>query len=243
MVAQSWDQPQQWFKTNVLSKVVLHEELRKLTCLKKYVRFYTPEVYGNTEGDVSETAPLNPSTPYAVSHAAIDMNLLAYHRQYGFPVALTRATNVYGPHQQLYRIIPRSILYAKTGRKLRLDGGGHSIRNFVFIEDVCEAVWTVMRDAPAGEVYHVASDEWLSIRELVRRICIFTGVDFNDFVKVTADRPGKDKAYYLQKDKIERELAWKSSVTLDEGLMRTLDWVTEELNEICELPLDYIHKP
>jgi dTDP-glucose 4,6-dehydratase len=243
MVAQSWDQPQQWFKTNVLSKVVLHEELRKLTCLKKYVRFSTPEVYGNTEGDVSETAPLNPSTPYAVSHAAIDMNLLAYHRQYGFPVALTRATNVYGPHQQLYRIIPRSILYAKTGRKLRLDGGGHSIRNFVFIEDVCEAVWTVMRDAPAGEVYHVASDEWLSIRELVRRICIFTGVDFNDFVKVTADRPGKDKAYYLQKDKIERELAWKSSVTLDEGLMRTLDWVTEELNEICELPLDYIHKP
>ena len=243
MVAQSWDQPQQWFQTNVLSKVILHEELRSLGCLRKYVRFSTPEVYGNTAGDVAETAPFNPSTPYAVSHAAIDMSLLAYHRQYEFPVALTRATNVLGPHQQLYRIIPRSMLYASTGRKLELDGGGHSIRNFVFIEDVCEAVWEVMCHAPAGEVYHVASEEWLSIRDLVGRICTVTGVEFDDFVEITADRPGKDRAYFLQKDKIERELDWKSTTTLDEGLSRTLEWVTEELDEIRELPLDYVHKP
>ena len=243
MVAQSWETPQHYFQTNVVAKVLLHEELMRATSLKKYVKFSTPEVYGSTEGDVPETTLLNPSTPYAVSQAAIDMSLLAYHRQYGFPVVSTRAANVFGPHQQLYRIIPRALIYARTGKKLQLDGGGYSVRNFIFIEDVCAAVWAVMCDAPTGEVYHVASEDFITIRELVERICTLTSVEFDDFVEVVADRPGKDQAYYLMTDKIEGELGWKNTISLDEGLKRTLDWVDEGLGEIRELPLEYIHKP
>ena len=89
----------------------------------------------------------------------------------------------------------------------------------------------------------VAFEDFITIRELVERICALTSVEFDDFVEVVADRPGKDQAYYLRTDKIEDELGWKNTISLDEGLKRTLDWVDEGLDEIRELPLEYIHKP
>ena len=110
MVGESWLNPDHWMMTNVVSTVRLHDRLRSFDFLERYVHVTTPEVYGSTEGWVREDAPFNPSTPYAVSRAAGDMSLRTYFATYGFPVVFTRAANVYGPGQQLYRIIPRTIL-------------------------------------------------------------------------------------------------------------------------------------
>ena len=124
MVGESWLHPDHWMMTNVVSAVRLHDLLRRYDGLERYVHVTTPEVYGSTEGWVKEDAPFNPSTPYAVSRAAGDMSLRTYFANYEFPVVFTRAANVYGPGQQLYRIVPRTIVAAMTGQKLRLDGGG-----------------------------------------------------------------------------------------------------------------------
>ena len=118
MVGESWLHPDHWMMTNVVSAVRLHELLRNYDGLERYVHVTTPEVYGSTEGWVKEDAPFNPSTPYAVSRAAGDMSLRTYFANYQFPVVFTRAANVYGPGQQLYRIVPRTIVAAIGGQKL-----------------------------------------------------------------------------------------------------------------------------
>lgn len=117
MVAESWTYPEHWYQTNVVANVRLHDGLRKVTTLKKYVHISTPEVYGTCSGNVTENHRFNPSTPYAASRAAADLHLMTFFKQYRFPVVFTRAANVYGPGQQLYRIIPRTILAVLLGEK------------------------------------------------------------------------------------------------------------------------------
>ena len=116
MVAQSWDIPEHWYQTNIVAQVRLHDRLRKLDFLEKYVHVSTPEVYGSTNGLVVENLNFAPSTPYAVSRAACDLHLMTFIEAYGFPVVFTRAANVYGPGQQLYRIVPRAMLSCRLGR-------------------------------------------------------------------------------------------------------------------------------
>lgn len=139
MVGESWKYPEHWFQTNVVATVKLHDQLRQRDYLQRYVHITTPEVYGSTDGFIREDAPFNPSTPYAVSRAAADMSLRTFFDAYKFPVVFTRAANVYGPGQPLYRIIPRTILFLKIGRKLSLHGGGHSRRSFIHMRDVSDA--------------------------------------------------------------------------------------------------------
>ena len=141
MVAQSWSSPEDWYQTNVVGQVKLHDSLRKFDFIKKYVHVTTPEVYGSTEGWIKENFNFNPSTPYAASRAACDLHLKTFYNAYNFPVTFTRAANVYGPGQQLYRIITRSILYSRIGKKLDLHGGGYSNRSFIHINDVCSATY------------------------------------------------------------------------------------------------------
>jgi len=243
MVAQSWLQPEHWYQTNVVGNVRFHDRLRKAGWLEKYVHVGTPEVYGNTSGTIDENAPFNPSTPYAASRAACDLHLRTFLQQYRFPVAWTRAANVYGPGQQLYRIIPRTILFIKLGRKLSLHGGGHSVRSFIHIRDVASATLAVARKAPIGECYHLSTPSFVSIRELVEMICRTMNADFSRVVEITQDRPGKDAAYLLDSGKARRELGWEDTVSLSDGIRETIAWIDEHFDEIQRQPLDYIHKP
>src|SRR5947207_6728245 len=167
MVGESWKHPEHWFMTNVVSTVRLHERLRHCDFLERYVHVTTPEVYGSTEGFIREDAPFNPTTPYAVSRAAGDMSLRSFFGAYQFPAVFTRAANVYGPGQQLYRIIPRTILFILLGRKLQLHGGGVSTRSFVHMKDVSDATWRIMQEGNNGHTYHISTDEVVSIRYLV----------------------------------------------------------------------------
>jgi dTDP-glucose 4,6-dehydratase len=242
MVAESWNNPDHWFMTNVVSSVRLHEVLRRLDFLEKYVHVTTPEVYGNATGRLTEDAPFDPSTPYAVSRAAGDMSLRSYFRAYGFPVLFTRAANVYGPGQQLYRIIPRTLLYIKLGRKLQLHGGGASERSFIHMDDVSDAMLRITERGTLGETYHIATERVVTIRALVEMICERLGVRFSDHVEMVGERLGKDAAYRLDSAKLRRELGWRDEVTLEQGIAQTQAWMDRFFDELKAMPLDYIHK-
>ncbi|MDP8244291.1 MAG: GDP-mannose 4,6-dehydratase [Candidatus Hinthialibacter antarcticus] len=242
MVAQSWQQPADWFQTNVVANVNLHDKLRTCVFLKRYVHVSTPEVYGSCQGDVLEDASYNPSTPYAVSRAACDMSLMSFFSAYNFPVVFTRAANVYGPGQQLYRIIPRTILFIRLGRKLQLHGGGTSIRSFIHIRDVSDGTWRIAQKGKSGEVYHLSTPRLISIRDLVELICKKMGVEFSECVEIAGERLGKDAAYRLDSQKARDVLGWKDEIDLDCGVEETIAWVDKHFNELKSQPFDYIHK-
>jgi dTDP-glucose 4,6-dehydratase len=244
MVGQSWGNPVQWFQTNTLAQVELHEHLRKLPYVKKYVQLSTPEVYGICEGLVSEHTHYQPSTPYGVSKAATDMSLMSYLRAYDFPVVFTRAANVYGPCQQLYRIIPRTILYILMGKRLQLHGGGVSVRSFIHIQDVVRATLQIMKESKPGSIYHLSTDELVSIRHLVETITNIMDVRFEDHVDVIEeDRLGKDPEYSLDCSKAHQELQWKPNYNLQSGLEETIKWVTDNFEILKTLEMEYIYKP
>ena len=242
MVAESWLKPNDWFMTNVVSTIKLHDELRKCDFLKRYVHVSTPEVYGSCSGFVDENFPFNPSTPYAVSRAAADMSLRTFYDEYKFPVITTRAANVYGPGQQLYRIIPRTILYILLGKKIQLHGGGSSTRSFIHMNDVSRATWKIMEQGRIGHTYHISTNEIISIRELVESICVKLNVKFNDHVEVVGERAGKDSAYQLKSAKLRAELDWQEEINLDQGLNECISWVKENLEVLKKEVFDYQHK-
>jgi dTDP-glucose 4,6-dehydratase len=243
MVAESWKNPDHWFMTNVVSTVRFHDRLRQCDFLKKYVHVTTPEVYGSTSGSIDESAPFNPSTPYAVSRAAADMSLKSFFATYRFPVVFTRAANVFGPGQQLYRIIPRTILFIKLGRKLQLHGGGHSERSFIHIRDVSDATARIMRDGTLGESYHISTRRIITVRNLVEMICVRMGVRFDDCVEVAGERLGKDAAYVLDSDKVRSQLGWQDRISLEQGIDETITWAERWLDDLKKMQFDYVHKP
>ena len=243
MVAESWLYPEHWYQTNVLANVRLHDKLRQYNFIRKYVHVSTPEVYGSCSGLVNEDFRFNPSTPYAASRAACDLHLLTFFKQYKFPVVFTRAANVYGPGQQLYRIIPRAVLFIKTGRRLQLHGGGHSVRSFIHIKDVADGTLRVAKQGPAGESYHLSTTDNISIRDLVERICQRLGAKFEQAVEVVGERPGKDAAYLLDSAKARKTLGWRDQISLDQGLDETIQWVEKNFEELKKQPADYVHKP
>jgi dTDP-glucose 4,6-dehydratase len=242
MVAESWKYPLDYYRTNLLAQVALHEALRALPGLQKYVHVGTPEVYGHTEGEIDESAPLHPSTPYAASRAACDLHLETYLKEYGFPVVWTRAANVFGPGQQLYRIVPRTLLALRLGQKLPLHGGGTSTRSFIHIHDVCRATLDIARDAVPGSCYHLSTREMISIRDLVQLMCRMIGGDFAQLVEVMPERPGKDSAYRLSSDRVRREMRWTDQISLADGLAETLAWIDARLPELRRMSLEYCHR-
>jgi dTDP-glucose 4,6-dehydratase len=242
MVAESWQNPDHWYQTNVVANVRLHDQLRHINSVRKYVHISTPEVYGSCSGLVDEMHPFCPSTPYATSRAACDMHLINFFKNYDFPVVFTRAANVYGPGQQLYRIIPRTILYIMLGKKLQLHGGGKSLRSFIHIRDVAEATLAIMEKASPPNAFHLSTDQHVSIGSLVELICIKMGADFENLVEVSPDRPGKDDAYLLDSSKVKKEFDWEPKISLEEGIEETIDWVQNNFDELIKESTEYIHK-
>ncbi|QNI41219.1 GDP-mannose 4,6-dehydratase [Synechococcus sp. A15-28] len=243
MVAQSWRTPEDWYQTNVVAQVKLHDILRQTEGLEKYVHISTPEVYGSSEGKwQKENENYKPSTPYAVSRAACDLHLKSFLNAYNFPVVFTRAANVYGPGQQLYRIMPKAILCSLTGARMQLHGGGKSKRSFVYIDDTVRATRLIMERANPGSIWHISTNEIISIKELVMRIFKRTGGSFEKCVEVTDERLGKDDTYLLKTDKLRIEMEWKDECNLEAGIDKTIIWVRENLNSLIKMSWEYSHK-
>lgn len=243
MVGESWVHPEHWFETNMVANIKLHDQLRKCIFLKKYVHISTPEVYGSCEGLIKENTIYNPSTPYAVSRAATDMSLMSFYKTYNFPVVFTRAANVYGPGQQLYRIIPKTIISFLLGKKIPLHGGGHSVRSFIYIRDVIDGTLKAARFASGGEIFHFSTARKISIRSLIEMIAKQMNISFEDNIEETEDRPGKDAAYLLDSSKSKNILHWEDKIGLEQGIQETITWVKDNLEILNKQPLDYIHKP
>ena len=243
MVAESWQHPDHWYRTNVVANVMLHDRLRQFPFVEKYIHISTPEVYGNCDGVIDESVSFNPSTPYAASRAACDLHLMTFYNNYDFPVVFTRAANVYGPGQQLYRIIPRAILFAKMGKRLPLHGGGHSVRSFIHIDDVVEGTWRVMMQASPPSVFHFSTTRFISIRDLVALIAERLGVAFEDLAEIADDRPGKDRAYQLDSAKTKNVLKWEPVIDLESGIEDTVSWANRYYDDLKQQPLSYEHKP
>lgn len=243
MVAESWQHPQHWMQTNVVATIGLHDRLRRMDFLERYIHVSTPEVYGHCSGTVREHTDYAPSTPYAVSRAAADMSLMTFFQRHGFPVVFTRAANVYGPGQQLYRIVPKTILCALSGRKLPLHGGGHAERSFIHIKDVVAGTLLLTRQGQPGQIYHLATRDIISIRDLVRQIVERLGIAFENAVEVVDDRPGKDQAYRLDTAKVRAELNWEDQIPLSDGIDETIAWVRQYWDALRHMPWEYIHKP
>ena len=242
MVAESWATPEHWFQTNCVATVKLHDKLRKFDFLKKYLHVSTPEVYGSTSGMISEDAPMNPSTPYAVSRAGADMSLLSFHKAYKFPVVFSRAANVFGPGQQLYRIVPRAALFLTLGKPVPLHGGGKSVRSFIHIRDVADGTLKMVRQAEPPNIYHFSTPDHYSIREVVEEVCRQMGLVFEDCVEITGERLGKDAFYTLDSAKARRDLGWEPKISFQQGVSEVISWVRNNIEDLKKCPFDYQHK-
>ena len=243
MVAESWENPTHWYHTNVVSQVALHDSLRKQRSLKRYIHVSTPEAYGSSNsGWVKENYNFSPSTPYAVSRASCDLHLLSFFNAYDFPVIFTSAANVYGPGQHLYRIIPRAFLSSRLKRKLPLHGGGGSTRSFIHIRDVIHATYKILKDGSPGETYHISTNEIISIKDLVNMACKITNRPFEDVIEESEERLGKDQSYLLDSSKLRNELNWTYKISLEDGLIETLEWLDTNIGILKSLPVDYVHK-
>ena len=244
MVAQSWGNPGQWFQTNGMALMSLADQLKQESYLKRFVQISTPEVYGSCTGHIKEDALLNPSTPYAASKASGDLSLIPFYKNYNFPVVFTRATNVYGAHQQLYRIIPRTVIYIKKNKKIHLQGGGKAVKSYIHIRDVCVATLQIARNGTNGDIYHISPDgEGISIVDLVSMICAKMGLPLDNCVIFSEERLGQDAFYLINSDKLRESLGWGPQISLEKGIAEVIDWVEENFDVLQSSPLDYIHQP
>lgn len=242
-VGPSWDHPEQWFRTNCLGIVNLTNKLKDREYLKRYVHISSPEVYGTCLGIVKEDAPFNPSTPYAASKAAGDMFIQVLIKNFNFPAILIRSTNVYGPGQQLFKIIPRSIIYIKMGKKIALHGDGLAVKSYIHIRDTSHGELAAMEKGRLGSIYHLSPESGYEVRDVVRKICDLMGRDFEASTISVGERLGQDAAYVIDSSRARDELGWYPKITLDEGLADVIDWVEDYWEQIQKEPLDYIHKP
>jgi dTDP-glucose 4,6-dehydratase len=241
MVAESWQYPEHWIQTNISSTLRVFSLFSTLSGLERFVHFSTPEVYGNCVGRIPETAAINPSTPYAVTRASGDFFGRIWGKQYSLPIVITRAGNVYGEGQKLYRIIPRSIHYCHVGKRITLDGGGITRRNFVYGGDVASALDVVVEKGAISECYHISSPEYVSIRDLVQAVVLKCGGDFSSSVTFGAERPGKDLDYSLGDEKL-RGLGWSNVVSLDAGIDRVIGWYSEHNDRFSPNDEVYNHR-
>ncbi len=240
-VSSSWNYPEHYFQTNCFAIVSLANFLKEKKYLKRYVHISTPEVYGTTIGRAKEDTKLNPSTPYAASKAAVDLYLMTINKNYNFPVIFIRSTNVYGPGQQAFRIIPKTIISIKKKIKIPLEGGGRAIKSYIHIKDVSHGELIALLKGKDGEIYHISPDRSISIRDLVRMICEKMGVSFKNSANIASDRLGQDKAYVLDSSKI-RHLGWMPEITLEKGIDEVVEWVNQNWDKLSKEPLIYRHR-
>lgn len=240
-VAPSWEHPEHWYETNVLSLVHLTHHLAKQTYVKKYVHISSPEVYGTCHG-IDETAPVNPSTPYAASKAAADLFLQTLRQQYNFPLVTIRSTNVYGASQQLFKIIPRTVRFIKLGKKVGLHGGGVSKKSYIHIRDISRGELQAMEKGKVGELYHLSPDHAVRVKDVVAMIASKMGKKLADVVDIAPERPGQDMIYEINSQKARKAFGWMPKISLEDGIGGVIDWMDENWKEICTYPLEYIHK-
>jgi dTDP-glucose 4,6-dehydratase len=217
-------EPAPVIQTNITGTFVLLEVARKLS-ISRFVHISTDEVYGDVSPGffTDENSPLHPSSPYSASKAGADLLVRSYVRTYKFPALITRSSNNYGPYQFPEKFLPLMITNALLNNPLPVYGDGKQQRDWLYVEDNCRAILAVLEDGSVGETYNIGG---LCVEEnlaMVRRLLHLTGKP-ESLLSYVQDRPGHDRRYALNCDKIQNELAWKPQIPLETGLRRTIDW-------------------
>jgi dTDP-glucose 4,6-dehydratase len=210
--------------TNVVGTTALLEVARRRG-VKRFVQVSTGEVYGSLAetGRFTERSPLNPSTPYSASKAAADLLVLAAYKTYSQDVVVTRCSNNYGPYQPPEKLIPLMILHALSDRSLPVYGDGFNVRGGIHVVDHCAAVFDVLMQGRAGEVYNVGADTERKNLEVVRSILALVGKG-EELIRFVPDRPGHDRRYAIDSSKLRSEIGWKPLYDFEAGLKQTIDW-------------------
>lgn len=238
----SWQAPEQWFETNCVALARLINRLKERDYIKRYMHISTPEVYGSCSGDVREERSLNPSTPYAASKAGADFFLNCINKTYSFPLITIRSTNIYGAYQQLFRIIPKTIISLKLGKKIELHGGGKAIKSFIHIRDISKGELKALLFGKVGNIYHLSPKKGISIKDLVKYICNLLGMPFKKNTIAVAERLGQDEVYEINSDLAIKELDWEPQISLKEGIEEVIKWADENWEEFSRAELTYKHK-
>ena len=240
-VDRSIDGPAAFMETNVTGTLTLLEAARaywQAAGRPEAFRFHhvsTDEVYGSLPSDpavkFTEETAYDPRSPYSASKAASDHLVRAWHETYGLPVLVTNCSNNYGPYHFPEKLIPVVILNALAEQPLPIYGTGANIRDWLYVEDHADALLTVLAKGQVGRTYNIGGENERSNLELVRSICAIldqirprTSGSYADLISFVADRPGHDARYAIDPTRIRTELGWRPSVTVEEGLARTVDW-------------------
>jgi dTDP-glucose 4,6-dehydratase len=239
--------PKDFVETNINGTFNMLEVARRIWMERNDVRFHhisTDEVYGSlgATGFFVETTPYDPRSPYSASKAASDHLVRAYFHTYGLPVTISNCSNNYGPFHFPEKLIPLIILNAIEGKPLPIYGDGRNIRDWLYVEDHCEAIWTILGLGKTGETYNIGGECEKQNIELVVNICEIleelhpfnknpsirnpgSGIrNYRDLITFVADRPGHDRRYAINCDKIKNELGWKRQHDFDKGLRDTIAW-------------------
>lgn len=220
-VDRSIESAENFVRTNVYGTYVLLEKARKYDV--KFVHISTDEVYGSIrEGYFSEEDPLDPSSPYSATKASSDLLARAYYKTYGLPVMITRSSNNYGPYQYPEKLIPKIIIKALRNEPLPIYGTGKNVRDWIFVEDNCAAIYIVMKKGNIGEIYNIGAGNEKTNLEVVEKILDILGKP-KDLITFVEDRPGHDWRYALRTDKI-RALGWTPQWDFEKGLKYTVEW-------------------
>jgi dTDP-glucose 4,6-dehydratase len=238
--------PEAFIRTNIQGTFVLLECLRdywktdsgKIRLDVHFHHISTDEVYGTLSPEApafSEDNQISPNSPYAASKAASDHLVRSYFHTYGLPITITNCSNNYGPNQFPEKLIPLMILNAIDGKPLPIYGDGQQIRDWLYVEDHCRAIWTVIQDGKPGETYNVGGENQPTNMEIVQEICRILDRDLPDsqyvphdhLIEYVTDRPGHDRRYAMNINKIKAEVDWKPKVNLKDGLELTVAWYME----------------
>jgi dTDP-glucose 4,6-dehydratase len=219
-----------FLRTNINGTHSLLEASRR-SGIARFVNISTDEVYGELEagGSFIETTPLNPNSPYSVSKASADMLGRAYFRTYGLPVITVRPSNNYGPWQYPEKLIPVVILKAMRNEKIPVYGRGENVREWLFVSDCANAIFSVLQQGKPGNVYNVGSGEEKRNIDVVREILRLMGRK-ERLIEFVEDRPGHDFRYSLDSTKIRRQLGWKREVSFEKGIKATLQWYMDNMS-------------
>jgi len=226
-VDRSIAQPDVFVRTNVLGTQTLLELARQYK-VQKYVQISTDEVYGTLgpEGLFTEETPLKPNSPYSASKAGADLLVRAYHETYGLPVNITRCSNNYGPYQFPEKLIPLMIRQALNDQPLPVYGDGLNIRDWLYVEDHCSAIDLVIHKGRIGEIYNIGGRNERTNLQVVRTILQVLGKP-ESLITFVEDRPGHDRRYAIDAEKIRRELGWRPKHDYESGIRATIQWYLE----------------
>ena len=191
---------------------------------KRMIQVSTDEVFGSlTEGTATEVSRLNPSSPYAATKASAELLINSYFATYGSDVIITRCTNNYGPRQFAEKLIPKTIILAYQNKKIPIYGNGKNIRDWIYVDDHCEAVSLALFNGKRGDSYNISANNEVNNLTIVKKILAIMDKS-EDLMEFVEDRPGHDFRYSMDSKKISNELNWKTKLNFDKGLEKTIQW-------------------